>query len=419
MTDYEQTQTGRINVKKIKTRQSQAPKWKFHKVLDTKGNPVLNLWLRNGRYYAQITLTEEGRQKNTKRSLKANTLTGAREELEDLKFKRRNNQLAPVTKLPRFHSYCDDYMQHQRQIQRKKASSLRSERGHIKHWKRCLGDIRLNKINPSLIRKAMGAMRERGLAPQTVNYALITLRCILIMAVEDQLLPDLPVAPKMWLKAERLKRPPFLTDEMERLCESALACSRNGEQFVRYFKFMCFCGARAGEALRVKWANVDFDNRQVVIGADGNTKNGKSRVVDFNDNLEALLVEMHHTRSSDQWLFVSAQRGSEGRRARSFRETLLKARERVGLGNQRREDTGYALAFHDCRHYFISYSVMSGVDFLTVAIWVGHQDGGLLISRVYGHVSNEHLKASARKVCFKPQLIEEGLSSSPQESIAS
>ena len=113
------------------------------------------------------------------------------------------------------------------------------------------------------------------------------------------------------------------------------------------------------------------------------------------------------------------QRGSEGERARSFRETLLKARERVGLGRQRRATTGYAVGFHDCRHYFISYAVMSGVDFLTVAIWVGHQDGGLLISRVYGHVSNEHLKASSRKVCFKPQLIEGGLSGSPQESIAS
>ena len=167
-----------------------------------------------------------------------------------------------------------------------------------------------------------------------------------------------------------------------------------------------------------KWANVDFDNRQVVIGADGNTKNGKSRVVDFNGNLEALLVEMHHTRSSDQWLFVSAQRGSEGERARSFRETLLKARERVGFGWQRRAATGYAVGFHDCRHYFISYAVMSGVDFLTVATWVGHQDGGLLISRVYGHVSNDHLKASAQKISFRPQIIEGGLSSGNQDSIA-
>ena len=405
-------------MKKTKTHQSKASRWAFRKVLDAKGNPIPNLWQRNGRYYAQITLTEEGRKKNTKRPLNANTLPEAREGLEDLKFRRRHNQLAPVAQLPRFHSYGDDYMQHQQQIQRKKPSSLRSERGHIKHWKKLLGDIRLNEINPSLIRKAMGAMREGGMAPQTVNYALITLRCILNMAVEDRLLPSLPVAPKMWLKMERRKRPPFLTQEMESLCESALACSRTGEQFERYFKFLCYSGARAAEALRIKWADVDFGNRQVVIGADGNTKNGKSRVVDFNDDLEALLLNMHSVRRSEQWLFVSEQRGSEGERARSFRETLLKARERVGLGRQRRAATGYAVGFHDCRHYFISYAVMSGVDFLTVATWVGHQDGGLLISRVYGHVSNDHLKASAQKISFRPQIIEGGLSSGPQDSIA-
>ena len=360
----------------------------------------------------------EGKVKNTKRSLKATTLSEAKAEVEDLKFRRRHNQLAPVVKMPHFHSYCDDYMQHQKRIQRKKPASLRSERGHINHWKRLLGDISLSKINPTLIRNAMGALREEGMAPPTINYALTTLRCILTMAVEDQLLPNLPVAPKMWLKTERRKRPAFLTEEMESLCESALACSRNGEQFECYFKFLCFSGARAAEALRIKWADVDFGNRQVVVGADGDTKNGKSRWVDFNDDLERLLVEMHSARRSEQWLFVSEQRGSEGERARSFRETLLKARERVGLGKERREATGYALGFHDCRHYFISYSVMSGIDFLSIATWVGHQDGGLLISRTYAHLSNEHLKASAKKVCFKPQIIEGGLTGSNHQTIA-
>ena len=74
-----------------------------------------------------------------------------------------------------------------------------------------------------------------------------------------------------------------------------------------YFKLMCFSGARAG-SVRVKWADVDFTNRQIVIGADGNTKNGKSRVVDFNGELEALLLEMRDSRLSDEWLFVSGQR---------------------------------------------------------------------------------------------------------------
>ena len=53
----------KVNMKKSKTRQSQSSKWKFHKVLDTRGKSVPNLWQRNGRYYAQLTVTEGGRSK--------------------------------------------------------------------------------------------------------------------------------------------------------------------------------------------------------------------------------------------------------------------------------------------------------------------------------------------------------------------
>ena len=56
--------------------------------------------------------------------------------------------------------------------------------------------------------------------------------------------------------------------------------------------------------------------------------------------------------------------------------------------------------FHDLRHYFISTCVMSGIDFMTIARWVGHQDGGALIGRVYGHLSNEHAQRQARQVSF-------------------
>lgn len=42
--------------------------------------------------------------------------------------------------------------------------------------------------------------------------------------------------------------------------------------------------------------------------------------------------------------------------------------------------------FRDLRHHFISMCVMSGIDFMTIAGWVGHKDGGVLIGRVYGHL---------------------------------
>lgn len=56
--------------------------------------------------------------------------------------------------------------------------------------------------------------------------------------------------------------------------------------------------------------------------------------------------------------------------------------------------------FHDCRHFFISYSVMAGIDYLTIAKWVGHKDGGVLIGKVYGHLADEHAKQQARRLSF-------------------
>jgi hypothetical protein len=49
-------------------------------------------------------------------------------------------------------------------------------------------------------------------------------------------------------------------------------------------------------------------------------------------------------------------------------------------------------------------AVMSGVDFMTIAAWVGHLDGGVLIGRVYGHLANEHRKAMGERMNFGPVL---------------
>jgi hypothetical protein len=45
---------------------------------------------------------------------------------------------------------------------------------------------------------------------------------------------------------------------------------------------------------------------------------------------------------------------------------------------------------------------MSGIDFMTIARWVGHKDGGILIGKVYGHLSNEHAQLQAARMNFGP-----------------
>lgn len=72
----------------------------------------------------------------------------------------------------------------------------------------------------------------------------------------------------------------------------------------------------------------------------------------------------------------------------NFRRTLEKVREVVGV----------YLSDHYLRHYFTSQAVMAGVDRIVLASWLGHEDGGKLIARVYGHLSNEYEQTQAGKL---------------------
>jgi integrase len=139
---------------------------------------------------------------------------------------------------------------------------------------------------------------------------------------------------------------------------------------------------------------VDFEREQLTIGAAGDTKNKTGRVVDFNPVLGTHLEAMLKRRAPDsEWLFPSPQRGDKDIRARSFRESLKLVRKHAGMAGK---------AFHDLRHHFISMAVMSGIDFMTIAAWVGHRDGGVLIGKVYGHLADAHKKEQAKRLNFGP-----------------
>jgi hypothetical protein len=43
---------------------------------------------------------------------------------------------------------------------------------------------------------------------------------------------------------------------------------------------------------------------------------------------------------------------------------------------------------------------MAGIDFLTIATWLGHQDGGVLVGKVYGHLSDGHKERMAANLAI-------------------
>jgi hypothetical protein len=46
---------------------------------------------------------------------------------------------------------------------------------------------------------------------------------------------------------------------------------------------------------------------------------------------------------------------------------------------------------------------MTGIDFMSIAAWVGHKDGGVLIGKVYGHLADDHRKRQAQRLSFQPR----------------
>jgi integrase len=55
---------------------------------------------------------------------------------------------------------------------------------------------------------------------------------------------------------------------------------------------------------------------------------------------------------------------------------------------------------HTMRHLFCSNAIETGADFKTIASWLGHKDGGILVARTYGHLRSEHSARLAKAMTF-------------------
>lgn len=397
-----QANAAEINTITLKSKPRQHGVAQYRKVYDARKRRIRGLWERNGRFYAQLTLEDANTGKKEVRRIPlegAKTVAQAVIKQQDLLKERRDNTLPVLKQTPRFVEYAEEYFRfHEQAKDAKKLSTLKTERVAIGHWNEHLGQVRLNHITRAMINGYVAKRQALGRSGRTVNLEVIAFRNILKRAIDDGWLKSLPTENLRPLKWTPKKRELVPAAEIERLCAKALTVSKNGQQFADYVRLMAYSGARKSETLRLKWADVDWDNKQLTIGADGQAKNRQCRVVDFNGKLDAHLKDMATRKAPDSdWLFPSPQRGDQNRAAKSFVETLRMTRTEAGLPK---------FGFHDCRHFFISMGVMSGIDYMTIARWVGHQDGGVLIGKVYGHLSNEHAQRQAQKLVFSPTVID-------------
>ncbi len=392
--------------------------------LDSRNRRVRGLCTRNGRYYAQLWIDLGNGKKSARRfplqdgqEQPIRSLSAAKDALVSLLESRNKNALPQRGQRPTFANFASHYLQ-MAFTRQKRQRTQEKEAGALEMWSAHVGHIRVDRITTPTIKdfveKRLNGCQLRGkryepAAPRTVALDLIALRNVLNAAIDSDHMRELPRFPRV--KVPPPPRRPLITPEE---FENLLACcfatkadgeplTKNGQQLHDFLRLLAFTGAREQEALRLRWPHVDFERRRIFIGANenfvatatsigsgGTSKNRASRIVDFNPQLESLLREMHQRRAPDsQWLFPSPQRGERDIHAKTLRESFKLVRQKAGLPN---------VGFHDLRHLFCSFCVMAGIDFMTIAAWLGHKDGGILIGKVYGHLLDEHRQKMAAKL---------------------
>lgn len=361
---------------------------RFHPARDTRKRKIRGLWIRNGRYYAQMRVAQgNGTTKAVRVPLTASTLDGAKAEAEERRTEKKSGDLHLPGHRPKFSALVEEY-QSSAAFLSKKEGTRQNETQALKRWIEHVGGIRIDWIRTDSISTFHDMRKKEGVTSRTINLDTTAFNNAMKFAVERKWIPRAPRLKK--LKEDRPSRRPLLTKEQIDSVISNAAVTKNAVQFALYVRFLIASGAREQEALKVRKADVDMTRGVVRIGADGDTKNRQGRDIQFNASLRAVMADLLASLPPDtEWLFPSPQRGEKDTHAKTFRESLRLVRDAAKIP---------WLGFHDFRHYFASQCVMAGLDYMTIAKWMGHQDGGILVAKVYGHLNDKHQREAADKL---------------------
>jgi integrase len=380
-------------------------------VFDSRNRRIRGLWInpKKNTYYLQGRFG--GRYPRKVLLDGATNLTEAQIAMKRLSVQQADNDLPVLGKTPTLEWCIDEYLLNW--PAHKKASTKASEARHLNLWKKFIGHLRIADITPAHIDTFVNQMEARKLTGATCDISVTFLNNVLNRAMRiHRLIKNLPTACYMTRGKPPRKKPLITMASIQAILNEALKM-RDGKLFVLYVRLLYTSGMREQEALTLKWADIDWAGNQLHLGTE--TKNDEGRVVDFNPTMEAVLVELKSlTSKTSQWLFPMSERTkrrinrSRQRRAmKSGKSEWVKATGDVRAKNFhsimatcRKHANLPTFAFHDLRRFFISWCIMSGVDFMTIARWVGHKDGGVLIGRVYGHVANDYRRKMANKLQF-------------------
>ncbi|GFK92332.1 Tyrosine recombinase XerD [Fundidesulfovibrio magnetotacticus] len=263
----------------------------------------------------------------------------------------------------------------------KKPNSIRTEKTLFETWiKPTIGSAPLKDVAPFHLEKIKKTMRTAGRSARSQEYALALVRQVFNFAkAHDIYSGPSPVQKVKAPKADN-RRVRFLThEEADALLDALKARSLDvwGTALLSLNT-----GLRAGEALALTWADVDFEHGVLTIK---DTKSGRNRQVPMTSEVRSMLEERRGEAKPAELVFP-AERGEQ---AAAISKTYVRTVADLGL-NAGIEDARQKVVFHTLRHTCASWLVQNGVPLITVGRLLGHST--MAMTERYSHLAPDHFR---------------------------
>jgi integrase len=139
-----------------------------------------------------------------------------------------------------------------------------------KHLIPVLGNIKLCNLRPQHLQQLYGDKLQQGLSPRTVQLLHVTLHKALKNAIKTGLLSRNPLDLVDPPKVERHEMKTMTEEDISRFLNEA----RKGDYYSLFYIYL-FTGIRRGEALSLRWSDVDLPGCQLSISKTMQCLNNK------------------------------------------------------------------------------------------------------------------------------------------------
>lgn len=277
----------------------------------------------------------------------------------------------------------------------KAPKTVRTYEGVVRvHLKPSLGHVRLNGLAPLEVQRMLNAKAAGGLSRRSVQMVREVLRNALSGAVRMGYMPRNPAEHVSVPVPERRRVRPFNPSELRSFLEAT-----QGDRLGALFVTVVGLGLRQGEALGLRWEDIDLESRTLTVtGAlkrvDGTLqrlapKTASSRRRMPMPEFVASELQRHRVRQLESRLLAGSRWQETGYVFTTTVGTPLDGPTVTKHLHRFLRPSGLPdITFHDLRHQFASLLLAGGESLKVVSELLGHQDSALTL-RTYSHVLPE------------------------------